>query len=386
MFHHEFRSYPRAGFVKRVAGSVGALVLGAIVLGGCSEGSSSTPDGIAGSSPDLSGTMYLYLTAASALSGEIYAMDPATGEVRQHLAERPEGRQGGADDGVGYASLRSFDVRGSGADGSLLLTVVDCLDPPERELCIERVAPDGSVERLFTLTDSLEEPAVLSPDGSLIAVLVSPRFDFTPYELLLLTSSGDLVDSRVLSEVAAPRSRFDFTPDNRLVYSYLDERLGSLLVVGSPGSLAEAEVYRVSDGSYYVGAISANPNGESIAYELRDVEGNARVSTWVVDRADGVARRVVDASVELGVFGPEWSPDGDTLLVSMGVGDGDGNEASAPGISTNPFQMVIEWTGESVLINPFEGTGRQLAADDRVVTGFPTDQEFWIFDTPIWVR
>lgn len=352
------------------------VALACTLVSGCSDGTSAEP--LDGGGGGLPGTVLADDGAATRLSGVLYAIDPGTGEVREHAVAMPD-----RSDDSRYSSSSAFSVGGSGDDGTLLLSVTDCVPPLSSDSCIERVNPDGTIERLFTLPLWIQAPAVASPDGTLVAALVSPGRVDGPYDLNLYTPSGELIDSQTLSRTLDDFALYDWAPGNRLVYGLNEEGEGAFIAIAAPESLAPEEGFQVSDPSATLGAISVSPDGGSVAYELIPRDGVDNTTTWVLDRSDGRSTLVaVDDGRE--VFAPDWSPDGRYLLVSYGVSDTAAGGASPVG-STLPFQMVVEWSGETVTLDPYEGVGRVLDVDDSTVSGTP-DGDRWTFGRPFWVR
>ena len=145
-------------------------------LTGCSDGSSL---GVGGSGEDLSGRILTTASASTRNTGVIYEIDPSTGQVDEFIRPKPDGdgtANGPYRPGDPYHPLASFAAAGALDQDVLLLSVANCQAPTAsaRATCIERVGADGDVQRLFTTDDYPVVPAVMSPDGTLIASLVSP--------------------------------------------------------------------------------------------------------------------------------------------------------------------------------------------------------------------
>ena len=122
------------------------LALPSLLAAGCTYGGGSFDgNGTRGGGSTLPGTVLVDDGANTRRHGVIYAIDPATGEVREHVTAFPD-----LADNTRYATGSSFLVGGAGDDGSLLLTVRNCVPPLGPDSCVERVGPDGSVERQFT--------------------------------------------------------------------------------------------------------------------------------------------------------------------------------------------------------------------------------------------
>ena len=361
-----------------------------LLLAGCSGDSGGVSrDGGSG----LPGTILVDDGPSTASDGVVYSIDPATGTVSTRSIPRPD-----KNDESRYSAAAEFLVGASGYTPALTLGVNDCSPDARydgdtfRPACVERMSPDGSVERLFVLPDTTRfyVAPTLSPDGTLVAGLVSPRYTVGPYSLALFTSQGDVVATQVLGQSITDLgdySGYDWAPDNRLAYSYREEGEGTFLLLSQPGSLEPESVWEVSgDGSESIGTISVSPDGQSIAYDAVPVGADSSErDAYVLDVATGESTLVAvgdSGSPKSRLGEPEWSPDGRFLLVTYGERATGGSFVG----SVLPFMMVVEWQGETVTLDPYEGIGSVLVTDksgvDPVESG---PREEWIYGTPFWV-
>ena len=373
---------------RRVA--LGALLAVPALAAGCSDGSGS---GGTGGGAGLPGTILADNDAETRLNGAVYAIDPVTGVAAAHTLPFP-----GGEDGIRYDSGARFLVGGSGPDPVLTLGVNGCLpderyaDETYKPACLERILADGSVERLFTLPGStwFAVPPVLSPDGTLVAAVTSPRFTVGPYTLTLFTPRGEAVASQVLGQgpLDGPFAIPDWAPGNRLVYAYRREGEGTFLAMSAPGSLVPEAAWQVSvDGSESVGTISVGPDGSLIAYDAIEEEGadTAERDVRVLNVATGesVLAAVGGSDGPKARFGdPEWSPDGRHLLVRYGESASGGSAGSVL-----PFMMVVEWRGETVTLDPYGGVGRVLVTDSTATgVGYAGPRDEWVYGRAFWVE
>ena len=222
------------------SGSVGssAALMGLILMAvGC--GSDSDPaiadGGVEGNGGDLSGRILATAGAATRNTGVIYAIDPSSGRVDPFVEPKPEP---GTDER--YHNLSTFFVGGTLAEDALLLSVRNCdySNPANPRTCVERVDADGAVERLYSVPVDIAYPAVMSPDGTLVATLVSPDVNQAPVTMLLASPTGAILARQQLSEGYDGIAGHDWTPDNRLVYAYRDpDRDVFTIIVSEPESL-----------------------------------------------------------------------------------------------------------------------------------------------------
>ena len=367
--------------------SHGALVAALAFAAGCSDGSSGP-----GGGTNLPGTILADNGPETRLNGAVYAIDPATGIAAAHALPLPNG-----EDGIRYDGGAEFLVGGSGPDPVLTLGVNDCLtderyaDELYKPACLERIGADGSVERLFTLPGStwFAVPPVLSPDGTLVAAVTSPRFTVGPYTLTLFTPRGETVASQVLGRrfVDGPFAIPDWAPGNRLVYAYRREGEGTFVLMSAPGSLVPEAAWQVSvDGSESVGSISVGPDGALIAYDViaEDADSSERdVRVLTVATGESVLAAVGGSDGPRPRLGdPEWSPDGRHLLVRYGESASGGSAGSVL-----PFMMVVEWRGETVTLDPYEGVGQVLVTDSTATgVGYAGPREQWVYGRTFWVE
>ena len=367
-----------------------AAALASIV--GCSGGSSDDPVG-----SELSGTVFADRGPSTSLTGEVYAIDPATGETRLFARPRPE--EGSTDE---YHNVADFTVGPGGGVGALLLGVTKCFAEPPAEgdsgsssglpSCVERIGPDGSVERLFLFTGRPYVAPAGSPDGTLIAMMTRPSYDPGPFELWLLDPQGTLLETRTLPLELFPRTRYDWTADNRLVYGLTGEGEGTFLHVSAPRSLAPEETWLVTeDDALEIDTISVSPDGRSIAYDLVATEAPVRrVRSYVLDRTSGETVPIL-TEVDYDVFEPEWSPDGRFVLVTFGFTDGGPGSVFAPvspDVSLVPYEIVVEWEGASVEADPYEGNARLLPLDAGALGSYVSEvnRDRWVFGNKFWTR
>ena len=360
------------------AGRTGrCLLVAAFVLtsSACTGGSSNGGGGDA-----LPGTILVDDGASTLSSGALYAIDPNSGAARRYALPLPDE----SDDTV-YTSSARFEVGGAGYADTLMLGVNFCL--PDDSACVERVDPDGSVERLFTVPWVARAPT-LSPDGTLVAVLTSTGLTDGPYALRLLTPTGDAVASQAIASdfVEGPFAGYDWAPGNRLVYSFRREGEGTFLLLSQSGSLTPEAVWQVSpDGSESVGTISVSPDGRFIAYDkLADGVDEAGRDAYVLDVTTGESTLLaVDGAdrPKSRLGDPEWSPDGRYVLVTYGQSATGGSVVG----SALPFVMVVEWAGETVTLDPYGGVGRVLVTDrGGIDSGGVGPREEWTFGRAFW--
>lgn len=198
--------------------------------------------------------------------------------------------------------------------------------------CVERIDSNGNVERLFLFDRRPYVAPAGSPDGTLIAMMTQPDYDPAPlFELQLLDPQGVLLETRTFPLELFPRSRYDWTDDNRLVYGLSGEGEGTFLHVSAQRSLAPEETWLVTqDHTLTIDTISVSPDDRLIAYDLVASEAPARrVRSYELDRGTGETVPIL-AEVDYDVFEPEWSPDGRFLLVTFGFTDGGPGSVFAP--------------------------------------------------------
>jgi len=141
---------------------------------------------------------------------------------------------------------------------------------------------------------------------------LSPNSKFLLYEKLVVPLDGsepfDLVDM--------PADRTTWSPDGRNVAFYSED--GIYVVPVSPETgRATGPVRKLLDGRYRWGLVSWSPDGEKLAFRRtsdkeKEIPGG---DIWTLSIKDGSLTQITNAPAY--VFGPAWSPDGETIAYAI---------------------------------------------------------------------
>ncbi len=141
--------------------------------------------------------------------------------------------------------------------------------------------------------------------------------------------------------------------------------------------------------------VSLSGDSRYLAYDVvPDTDtGNGATGVFVLDLTNGETTPLA-SNTNRDVWAPVWSPDGQYLLVNHAVlGFTSDAVPVAPGISgTLPFQMLVEWTGDPVIIDVYDDDGEVIVdealfvVDATAFTASTTINERWLFDEgKVWL-
>ena len=320
---------------------------------------------------------------AVALDGDLYTVDPRTGEMTLLLG----GPQ--RDEWIGFTP--------DGTRGVLLRW-----NPDNGAMTAARIGTiplAGGAQPIFVQKDVLHggEPIQIAPNGRELAF---SAFDFGGPNVHISVAAIDGSSFRTFFDVPVVDDGgiAYLAPDGReLVYLARSSNLHTHDIRALDVTTGKTRaIVQTSPGNDIFGNVSAAPDGKHIAYALQNATG--MVSVHVVGTNGRVDRVVGPAPGATFEAWPQWDPQGRRLLIERDDGDGvvhpvivdlGGGPDVVVDTEISRNGAAKEWApdGASVLAQRTDGTGRQLQQEiwdarmgNVTTVGWPS------FTPPAWQR
>lgn len=259
---------------------------------------------------------------------------------------------------LGIARVAATPVAYTGSE--LIETVHDCQLGDYN--CMNIYTANGDFVSGLLYTGSLKTPIKPSRDGLYLAV--SHQYGGSASDLYLEIHSrdGNLVDATLLAGNFSKVS-FDWTPDNRLVYTLDDS-----IYITTPVSTQGNNLISFTTQQGKPEDITVSPDGTRLAFSLVTDANAAAVHGYIytlnIDGSGLNRLAVVPGNDDPILEHPGWSPDGQWILVQEG--DVNGQSTTNPGLPGTLF--AVPATGTDVPLTSDTGATSAILIESRFGT------------------